>query len=277
MQVDVRWRIDPRYPLPFGERGTRRVAVGGEGRLNAYWQAITTDPRRRLYLIIGAGIVLLLLTWWLTQPAEEAVAPPAPIAAAPPPAPVAATPTPPAPSAPAATPEGLRLFGLTGSGAIIGLPDGSQRLVRIGREVMPGLTLAEVRQHNALLRSAADEFQLDFQGVAAAPGQPAAAAPQATAAASEAQIREETLRYRLGLEPHRAAGRIAGFTIRPGANLPALERAGLRAGDRILSVNGSVLDEERMLELAWTIANSDRTEFEFERGGRRSRAAIGRN
>jgi hypothetical protein len=29
-------------------------------------------------------------------------------------------------------------------------------------------------------------------------------------------------------------------------------------------------DEERMLELAWQIANSSRTEFEVERGGRRS-------
>ena len=234
------------------------------------------DPRRRLYLIVVAGAVLLLITWWLTRPGDEAVAPPAPIAATPPPAPVAATPASPPPTAPAATPEGLRLFGLTGSGAIIGLPDGSQRLVRVGREVMPGLTLAEVRQHSALLRSASGEFQLDFQGVAAASGPPAAAAPQAMASASETQLREETLRYRLGLEPHRAAGRIVGFTIRPGANLPALQRAGLRAGDRIVSVNGSILDEERMLELAWTIANSDRTEFEFERGGRRSRVAVGR-
>jgi hypothetical protein len=244
--------------------------------LATYWQAITTDPRRRLYLIIAAGFVLVLITWWLTLGADEGVAPPAPVAATPPPAPVAAAPAQPAPSAPAVTPEGLRLFGLTGSGAIIGLPDGSQRLVRIGREVMPGLTLAEIRQHSALLRSAAGEFQLDFQGIAAASRQPVAA-PQATASASEDQLREETLRYRLGLEPNRAGGRVVGFTIRPGANLPALQRAGLRSGDRIVSVNGSQLDEERMLELAWTIANSDRTEFEFERGGRRSRVAVGRN
>ena len=232
------------------------------------------DPRRRLYLITAAGVVLLLITWWLTAPADEAVAPPAPIAVTSPPAPVAATPTPTPPSVPAATPEGLRLFGLTGSGAIIGLPDGSQRLVRIGREVMPGLILAEVRQHSALLRSAAGEFQLDFQGVAAAAGQPLAAASAATAPASEAHLREETLRYRLGLAPRMAGGRGAGFTIRQGADLPALQRAGLRPGDLVLSVNGSVLDEERMLELAWTIANSERTEFEFERGGRRMRTAL---
>ncbi len=233
-----------------------------------------SDPNRRLPLMIAAGLALVLFAWWLTLPDTGPPAPPPP--SAPTPAPVAATPSPaPAPpAAPAATPEGLRLFGLTGSGAIIGMADGSQRLVRIGREVMPGLTLAEIRQHSALLRSAAGEFQLDFQGVAAAQGQAPAAAPAASASASDAQLRDETLRYRLGLEPNRTGGRVDGFTIRPGANLPALQRAGLRPGDRILSVNGSRMDEERLLELAWTIANSDRTEFEYERDGRRQRAAV---
>ena len=55
--------------------------------------------------------------------------------------------------------------------------------------------------------------------------------------------------------------------------MPALERAGLRPGDLILSVNGSRFDEERMLELAWEMANASRTEFEIERGGRRMRLA----
>jgi type II secretory pathway component PulC len=231
-------------------------------------------PSRRLALIVGVGLIALLLAWWLTAPSEEPVSAPAPVAAAPPavtqPPPVVST----APATPAPSTEGLRLFGLLGSGAIIGLADGSQRLVRIGREVQPGLTLVEVRQHNVLLRSSAGDFTLDFGGVAAAPT--AAAAAPAPAPASEAAMREETLRYRLGLAPHMQGGRTAGFTIRPDANLPALQRAGLQPGDTIISVNGSRLDEERMLELAWTIANSDRTEFEYERGGRRLRAATQR-
>jgi type II secretory pathway component PulC len=56
--------------------------------------------------------------------------------------------------------------------------------------------------------------------------------------------------------------------------MPALERAGLRPGDVVVGVNCSGFDEERMLELAWQIANSTRTEFEVERGGRRTRLAI---
>lgn len=240
-------------------------------------QLTAAGDSRRLHRMIAGGAVLLALAWWLTFPAAEAPPQPSsPVVVAPAPPPITAAPVPPAPAAPAPTPDGLRLFGLTGSGAIIGLPDGSQRLVRIGGETMPGVILVETRQHSALLRSAAGEYQLDFQGVAAAPGQ-AAPAPQSRISAGDAQLREETLRYRLGLEPHRANGRVSGFTIRPSANLPALLRAGLRTGDRIVSVNGNILDEERMLELAWTIANSERTEFEFERAGRRSRVAVGRN
>ena len=56
--------------------------------------------------------------------------------------------------------------------------------------------------------------------------------------------------------------------------MPALEHAGLRPGDIILSVNGSRFGQEQMLELAWEIANATRTEFEVERGGRRIRLAV---
>ena len=135
----------------------------------------------------------------------------------------------------------------------------------VGREALPGLTLRRIEQNQAVFASAAGEVRLGFDGVGQAPAAatPASAAP-----------RDETLPYRLGLAPRRAGGRVNGFTVRPGASLPALERAGIRPGDTILSVNGSAFDEERMLELAWQIANSTRTEFEVERGGRRVRLAL---
>jgi S1-C subfamily serine protease len=117
------------------------------------------------------------------------------------------------------------------------------------------------------------ELRLGFDG--ASPVLPAAAATAATAApASEKALRDETLRYRLGLTQRQAGGRTTGFVVRPNVSMPALERAGLRPGDVIVGVNGSGFDEERMLELAWQIANSSRTEFEVERGGRRIRLAI---
>ena len=209
-------------------------------------------------LLAGAGLLLaiLILFLWLRQD------PPPPPAPPPAPAPVYRPPTaefPPRPSAPAPDPSGLRLHGLLAGGAVVGFADGSQRLVPVGREALPGLALRRIEQSHAVFASSAGELRLGFDGADRAP----AAAPAADGP------RDDTLPYRLGLAPRRAGERVVGFALRPGASLPELERAGIRPGDTILRVNGSVLDEERMLELPWQMANSSRTEFEVERGGRR--------
>ncbi len=175
----------------------------------------------------------------------------------PPPAPAPAPPAAPPPAAP----DGLRLHGVTGAGAIIAAADGRQRLVAIGRDVLPGLRLEQVHLDHALLRSSTGAFRLDFTGA------PAVAAPGSQASASSDDARDESLRYRLGLAPHRVGGRVVGHQVRTGADLPALARAGIQPGDVILSVNGSRLDRERVAELAWTLAHSDRVEFEIERSG----------
>jgi len=219
--------------------------------------------RRARGLLLAAGLFAiggLLYLLLRGDPPPPALAPPAALQAPQPP--------PPAPPPPAPAPDlsGLKLYGLLASGAILGFPDGSQRLVLIGREAVPGLTLRRIEQSHAVLASPAGEVRLGFDG----PAQTAAAA----AAPAQARARDATLRYRLGLAPRRAGGRVSGYTVRPGASLPALERAGIRPGDTIVGVNGSAFDEERMLELAWTIANSSRTEFEVERGGRRVRMAL---
>ncbi len=224
-------------------------------------------------LLIGGGAVIALLIAYLLfggrgadSPAPVAVPDPMPVAPAPPVAPVAA-----APPAPAASPQGLKLYGLTAMGAIIGPEGGGQRLIMVGREVVPGLLLAAVRIDHAVLRSSSGDYRLGFDGIAAA-GPAAQAAP----ASGEAAYREESLRYRLGLAPRREGDRVTGHVVRPGASLPALKRAGLRAGDVVLRVNGSVFDQERLEELAWTLANSEGVTFEIERDGRPVRLAVSR-
>lgn len=216
---------------------------------------------RRLLAAAGlVALILILFSWWRQGPVLPRPAPP-PAVQAPPPVAAPAT-------APAPAPDlsGLRLHGLLVSGAIIGFADGRQRLVLIGREALPGLMLRRIEQSHAVLASAGGEARLGFDG-------PAVAAPAAPP--GELAGREDALRYRLGLAPRRLGGRVTGFTVRRGADLPALGRAGIRPGDTILRVGGSELDEERMLELAWTIANSPRLEFEVERHGRRIRMTLG--
>lgn len=223
-------------------------------------------------MLWGGGAIALLLLYLLTrgggsEPSSiELVQPEARIAAPPlvlaPPVPVAV--------APAADLSQLRLYGVLGSGAVIGMADGTQRFVAVGRDVVPGVTLRRVEVHHALLATASGEVRLGFDGIA----QPQAAPAAAAAPPAEAAQREESLRYRLGLAPRMASGRVDGYTLRPGASLLALERAGIRPGDVILRVNGSRLDEERIAELAWQIANSGNVEFEVERGGRMMRMAL---
>jgi general secretion pathway protein C len=233
------------------------------------WTTMAIDRGDRRVLL-GAGLLLIaVLLFVLLRGTEAEPAPldPAPVGLAAPAAAPAPPPAPP-PAAPMPDASNLRLYGLLATGAIIAGADGNQHLVRIGREILPGLTLRRIEQQHAVLAGAGGEVRLGFDGAA----QPAAAAATPARTVDMAQ-REEGLRYRLGLEPNRVGARTNGFRVRAGARLPALEAAGIRPGDLILGVNGSVLDEERMLELPWQIANSARTEFEVERGGRRLQLA----
>ncbi|HST35908.1 MAG TPA: PDZ domain-containing protein [Allosphingosinicella sp.] len=231
------------------------------------------SARDRRALTGGGLVIAVLLAYlllWRGEPAPPPVQAPATqaVTSTAPPVPVPQAP----PVPPPADASQLRLYGVMGGGAVIGLADGSQRYVPLGREVLPGLTLKRLEVHHAVLDSGGTEIRLGFDGIAEA--QATAAPPPGQAAqapAGEASLRQETQRYRLGLVARRQNGRVTGFIVRPGAELPTLARAGIQPGDVILSVNGSTLNEEQMLELAWTIANSNRTEFEVERGGRRVR------
>ena len=222
------------------------------------------SPALALALALSAGLIALYL--YLIDPPAT----PAPEPAVPPEAVPAAAATPP-PAAPSTA--GLELRGVLGSGAIIATP-GGERVVWIGREIVPGLRLREVGLHRAVLAwsTGTVELVLDGRGTETAHAAPAPAS--AADPALEAR-REETLRYRLGLAPRRAGDRITGFAIRPDADVPMLRRAGLRPGDILVAVNGQSFDSaEKVMELAAEIAGSFTAEFEFERAGRRRRATL---
>ncbi len=117
------------------------------------------------------------------RPAPATVPAPAPVAA-PVPAPV-----------PAADLSQLRLHGVLASGAVISSGNGGQRLVPVGREVLPGLILIRIEQNHAILRAASGEVRLGFDGLAQAADVPGtvAAAPALEATGAPAQ-REGTRR-----------------------------------------------------------------------------------
>lgn len=260
------------------------------------------DRRQQRTVIGGAGIATVLLVYLLWPsgapeqsdvelvPANQrqAAGPPAPPPVAPialavppaivPPPPPAVVPA----AAPAAVPEGLKLTGVTGRGAIFGFADGGQRYVGVGSDVAPGLRLQAVQLRHVVIGSAAAAYRLGFGGppvaLAASATAPAATAAPVGASPAEAQRstaeRAQADMYRQALTPPAAGGSGTGYTLRSNANLPAFQRAGLQSGDVILSVNGSAMNAERLDELAWSIQNSTRTEFEIDRGGRRLRLAF---
>ncbi|HEX8401876.1 MAG TPA: hypothetical protein VF628_09255 [Allosphingosinicella sp.] len=240
-------------------------------------------PRERVLLMVGAGALLLFLIWLLflrdsgdEGSVELAASPPAPAILAP--APVEPAPLPPpampvisAPSVAPATVSAFVLQGVSGGGpgggaALIQYQNGAQRLVRVGREIVPGMTLTGVGLNWAIASSGGGNVRLDLNRPGATPVSAAAVAPPTPASDRAQSNRRETTDLRLGLQP--LAGRGGGYLVKSGVDLPRLAQAGIQPGDIITRVNGSALDEERLLELSWQMSNAERTEFEVLRNGR---------
>lgn len=240
---------------------------------------LALSGRRRLFLAVAAAAILLLLFWAMRGGGEAVPAAPAPAA------PVTAAqdlidpraiaePSPPAPALPA-----IALNGVMSGAAILTIGDGAQRAVPLGREFLPGVILKSVGIRHAIITSGGADLRLELNRFGTSPVGPASvqiasASAPATVRAAASDHHRQTVQYRLGLQPVRSGGRIAGFAVKPGARLPQLEAAGIKAGDVLVTVNGSSFDEERMMELSWEIANSTRTEVEYIRGGRRLKAAL---
>ena len=186
--------------------------------------------------------------------------------------------------------EGLVLHGVMAGGAVIGFPDGSQRYIAIGRDVMPGLRLQAVQLRQAILASGSINYRLGFAGpavpvtptpaaapaVVGAPAAPSASPAIVTvppAPTPRAVQRAEAGNYRMALSPRQVGGRISGYTLRPGISLPELEQAGLRSGDTIIAVNGAPMAQNHVEQLA-RLSTGNSLALEVERGGQRLRLTV---
>ena len=138
----------------------------------------------------------------------------------------------------------------------------------------PGVTLKEVALRHVILATSAGESRLEFDKAARE------IAPRVAAAVSEANPdrRRETLEFRTGLMPLKEDGRVKGFAIRPGAKLAIFQRAGLKPGDVIVSINGQAFrSEEKVLELSAELASARTIEIAFVRDGRRMTGKVEQN
>ncbi len=244
------------------------------------------DPRERRFLLAGAAALSAFLLY-IVLPVGGVPAPEEPRGTPPPvPAfhqspPEAAPPAPAGVAAPTASLSGVMLRGVLGGGprggtAIIAFPDGSQRSVPVGREFLPGVTLKKVALRHVIVKTRSGESRLEFDK-AAREIAPAAVATAATGG-TDPDRRRETLEFRTGLMPLKEEGRIKGFAIRPGANPAIFQRAGLKPGDVVVSVNGQAFrSEEKVLELSAELASARTIEIGFIRDGRRMTGKVERS
>lgn len=237
-----------------------------------------TSPKR-LAILIGAGGALLLVAIWMfsgDEP-EAPVSPPAPLVAPAPPASTLSAVA--APAQPTVASSGLELHGVMGNGAagaaILSVA-GVQRLVRVGREVSPGIALQAIAADHVVLVERGATVRLGFPGSTIVAGSPTPPAPGANGSAASGAQRE-ALESRIGMAQRRVAGRVGGFVIRRGATPSALAAAGLRSGDVVLSVGGTILESEDDLDrIPREMRGTGEVQIEFIRDGRVRRVAVNR-
>ena len=188
---------------------------------------------------------------------------------------------------------GYRLFGVRqggpdGGSAIIGLADGRQVSVGVGKEIEPGVTLKTVHPDSIVLsRGGADET-LGFSEVplsapvavsTPAEDDPVVAAPPiqpTTAATPEARLIDPArLMAQASLRPRLQGARVKGLTVSARGDGAALRAAGLQSGDVILAVNDTELyGVQSLASLRGELAAAPSARIRFERNGREQTVTV---
>jgi general secretion pathway protein C len=144
--------------------------------------------------------------------------------------------------------------GDTDGGAIISSNRGEDRAYRVGQTVdnADGATLHSVYSDRVLLNRNGQletlrlpkELMTSAPAMALAPPLPRAAAPAAATSLRET-IAENATRLTdiVRINPHVQEGQVVGFRVNPGRDRATFEALGLRAGDVVTDINGTVLND----------------------------------
>lgn len=127
-----------------------------------------------------------------------------------------------------------------GGTAIIAGADGLQQVYRVGAEVQPGVTLAEVAfDHVALSRNGAKELlYLDQSGTAPSAQGVVAANPVAIPAAPGNGVSIAAMRSGVNFGPRAEGGKVVGVEVLSSGDGSAFRAAGFQPGDVITAVDG---------------------------------------
>ena len=225
-----------------------------------------TNTPREWALAIGGGLVLAAGLVWVLRGDSSEPPPPEPVPEPVIAAPITAAPLPPPAAAVVNPPSDLALAGLRAGpdgGMAIVLSGGKQYLLRPGRALPGGLKLLRVEPGRAVLAGPAGEVVLAFADGASA------------AAAASPPPGGDPTPWRLALSPVRNGGQLAGWRLSSVGALPALARAGLQAGDVLISANGTdLISEEKIMELPLELAANGQVRLVYRRGGQQRTAVV---
>ncbi|MEQ9663787.1 MAG: type II secretion system protein N [Parasphingopyxis sp.] len=236
-----------------------------------------TSPKRLAILAGVAALLLLVILWSMggDETAASEAGAPAP-AVAPPPAPPQPAPqtvtTSPA-AAPGASSSQVVLHGVMGGatdGSAIVSVGGAQRLVRVGRDIEPGLRLVSIGADHIIVDERGTEVRIAF--LDAVPRSPVASAAtpggrQPNRPNTADALSREAVQYQAGMQ---AAQDGAGFTITRGRVPSAFAALGLQPGDRVLRVGGTELESPDDVErIPRELAGDEPVPIEIIHDGRR--------
>lgn len=240
-------------------------------------------------LTVTVGVLIGRLAWVVLAPADAALPAPGPVAVS-----SGDAATSPAPAAflvhmnPfAATPAGgdqavstetaldLKLAGVravngnvSASSAVIAYPDGIQKRLVPGDEVLPGVLLVNVTSDSVHLSRSGILETLSLnasRGSLFAPAaEPMPSAPQQYASlenVTPASVVADTI-----LTPEFRSGQVSGYRMAPRGN-GAFEAAGLESGDLILRINGEAIEGLRPEQISQSVARGPAVSLDVVRQG----------
>lgn len=173
----------------------------------------------------------------------------------------------------------LKLFGTRideamGRGsAILAGPDGVQKSIAVGEEIIPGVVLREVAfDHVSIERGGVrEDLFLDQSGGTGASGSafPAAGAgASASTPTGAAGVTVQQFQNEIGFVPRVEGGRISGLVVRPEGSGAAFRAAGLRDGDIVTQIGGRPVQGPSDIErLAGQLSGGGTLSMMVDRGG----------
>lgn len=179
---------------------------------------------------------------------------------------------------------GIRVNAATGGGsAIIAGADGIQQVYKVGSEVLPGVTLAEVHfDHIGLSRGGSNELlYLDQSKPAVNAATALAATPAgpvgqtAPAPGAPGMLTADAVRQGISFQPRVENGKVAGLAVSAGGDGGAFRAAGFQQGDVIVSVGGKpVGGEGAQAELAAQLRPGQAVSVMVKRNGQQLPLAL---